>query len=58
MGFLKGLFGYGEASPRNKEERGASKDYIKEYTETKTDPISTKTPDWAKDGVPDAGQKK
>jgi len=58
MGFLKGLFGYGEASPKNKSEKEASRDYIKEYRETKSDPIPTKTPDWAKGGVPDAGQKK
>ncbi|MGM0482862.1 MAG: hypothetical protein ACQEP6_03310 [Patescibacteria group bacterium] len=62
MGLLKDLFGGGdgksENAPKNRAEKDAARDYVTENIKTGEDPIPTKTPDWAKDAVPDAGQKK
>lgn len=58
MGFFDKVFGYGEATPKKKAEKQAFRDHAKEHVKTGKDPIPTKTPDWAKNSVPDAGQKK
>ena len=59
MGLLQDIFGdRGDkvAHAENEAEKAARSDYLDEYKNTRTDPLPTEVPDWAKDIGPNQGR--